>query len=201
MLILMHNNYEILDDYSRRFSGNFHLQKYSDQPYAISLFTKIMSTYSWDEHIEILKAEEAKRAAEHERQRLITQLESTNNYLKLKRGLLHDYYLILDCNGKVARYFNRNKLKLHELCYEDSKQLCKLRMYRVRHDQFPLFLKSLDALKEYSLQQGVNDYADQCALKLREDVPIDWTKIGIRSRINHLWLSIKRKFNASRKSR
>lgn len=74
-------------------------------------------------------------------------------------------------------------------------------MYRVRRNHFPLFVKSLDTLKEYSNQQGFNDYADQCILKLREDVPIDWTKIGIRSRIKHLWHSIKQKFNPSRKSR
>lgn len=201
ILLLMHNNYEILDDYTRRFTGDFHLQKYSDQPYAISLFVKIMSTYSWDEHVEILKAEEAKRAAECERQRLTAQLESTNNYLKLKSGLLHDYYLILDCNGKAARYFYRNDLKLQELCYEDSKQICKLRMYRVRRNQFPIFVKSLDTLKEYSLQQGFNDYANQCVLKLREDQPIEWKKPGLRSKIKHLWDSIKRKFNESRKSR
>lgn len=197
-LLLMHNNYEILDDYTRRFTGDFHLQKYSNKPYAISSFIKIMTSYSWDEHIALLKAEEAKRAAEQERQRAIDQLASVENFLKLKkRSLLYDYYIILDCNGKAAKYFYRSQVNLQEVCYEESEELYKLRMYRVRRKQIPLFTECLNTLKEYSIQLDFLDYAEQCVLKLQENQSIKWKKPGTRSRINRLWRNMKRSFNLS----
>lgn len=180
-LLLLHNNYSVTPNYERNFNGEFHIQMTCVARNGLGYFINTMCDYFWEFHAEQLKARdaarEAARAAEHEKQKRKEHLSVVFNFTKIKRvSLLYNYYIILDCDNKMMNYLYINKVSARAIGCEAVDNVYKLRYIRVPRKQHDLFVQAMDELKNYSLEQEFNDYADKCIEKLRDIKKINWTK-------------------------
>ena len=166
VLLLYHNNYTIADDYERCFDGGFHLQRSSVGDNSFYYFTTIMVGYSWPDHVKLLKEHEAER----QRQQRKEFLAQVSNFEKLNRlSLFCDTYICLDCNGKLPRFFHRNRVCTKELAYQSRMNTYALRLYRVPIFHRRRFLKALDDLKEYSIVADFPEYGPKCTEKIYQN--------------------------------
>ena len=163
VLLLYHNNYTVTDNYERCFDGGFHLQRSSVGDNSFYYFTTIMVGYSWPDHVKLLKEQEAER----QRQQRKEFLAQVFNFEKLNRfSLLFDTYICLDCNGKLPRFFHRNRVCTKELAYQSRMNTYALRLYRVPIFHRHRFRKALEDLKEYSIVADFPEYGPNCTEKI-----------------------------------
>jgi len=161
--LLFHNNYTVSDDYQRFFSDGYHLQNDGGN-HNFHLFVRMMVTYSWAEHVEILKA----RALAALQAKLRERLSALSNWLHVPQfSLLNSYYTVVDCNHRLSRFLRKNGMqfipteKVH-LPYSSY----RLVTCRIRKWQKSRFLTAMDELKEYTVVEGYHDYADICDQEL-----------------------------------
>lgn len=158
-LLLFHNSYNVLDDYSRVFRNEFHLQHGETTRINFSFCKNVMRDYSWPDHVKSMKEKKAQQYREI--------LSQTDNFVRKKRfSLLFLDYLILDCNNKAPRYLHRRGVKKIELEYEKSENLYKIRVFRIQRWKRKRFLDAMEDLKEYSVKREFWNYAEQCSRRL-----------------------------------
>lgn len=162
--LLYHNNYEIAEDYKRYFGDGFHLQRNSVGDSSFYYFSNIMCSYSWAEHVQLLKEQEAER----QRQQRKEFLAQVHNFEKINRlSILFDVFICLDCNGKLPRFLHRNKVFAKELAYESRMKTHALRQLRVLRFHRRRFCKAMEDLKIYSIE-SFPEYGPECVKRIQQ---------------------------------
>ena len=148
---LWHNNYAIVGDYTRCFTGGFHLQKEGVGGSSLGHFVNIVVDYSWGAHVEWLKEQKV----ESECQRLREFMARVLNFVQASRfSLWYDYYIVLDCDDRLSRFLCDSGVSAKWLGYEASDDRYMLWGYRVPKIHRQKFMKVLDDLKDYCLECG-----------------------------------------------
>ena len=162
--VLYHNNYSVLDNYQRLFNVGYHVQN-DGGIHTFHNFTRMMLSYSWAEHVELLKA----KALAELQEKLRKRLESTPNWLHVPRfSLFNTYCTVVDCNYRLARYLRKNGVPFIAVdkTYEAGSPY-RLVTCRIRRWQKAKFIAAVAALKEYTVTAGYHDYADQCDQRIQ----------------------------------
>ena len=162
--VLYHNNYSVLDNYQRLFNVGYHVQN-DGGIHTFHNFTRMMLSYSWAEHVELLKA----KALAELQEKLRKRLESTPNWLHVPRfSLFNTYYTVLDCNHRLGRFLRKNGVPFIAVdkTYEAGSPY-RLVTCRIRRWQKAKFIAAVAALKEYTVTAGYHDYADQCDQRIQ----------------------------------
>ena len=164
--LLFHNNYYLLDEYTRLISEGYHLQ--TEQPIAFHFIGNMIMSYSWETHVRRKKEEEI---AAKQRE-LETRLAGIINYIHIPRfSLFNNYILVTDCNNYIERESRRGKLHasiVYKGCYPETK--CGDALYRVRKRDCKRFMCIVEDAKSYSVRSKHFDYADFCEKKIMQPV-------------------------------
>ncbi len=154
VLTLLHNNYDVNEDYTRTFCGGFHLQCDGNLP-TFHNFTKIMCEYSFDYHKRVMKEYDARVR----QLRFESTLAIANNYVRRdRRSLLHAYYTFVGFpNDKKA--FRVRGMKVLENVEMGNYIVITCRVPRWRRREFE---NMMDALKETAKAEQRFDYPDIC---------------------------------------
>lgn len=157
--VLYHNNYSVLDNYQRLFNFGYHVQN-DGGIHTFHNFMRMMLSYSWEEHVERLKA----RALAELQAKLRQRLAAVGNWVRIpKFSLINSYYTVVDCNHRLGRYLRKNGIQLIAIDKEAIPDThYRLITCRIRKWQKCKFLDVMDAMKEYSVTEGYHDYADYC---------------------------------------
>ena len=153
---LQHNNYTVLDDDTRRFTGGFHLQNDFDDP-SFHNYARIICGYTFEKH---KKAQEAY----NERlqiNRLETSLALLDNYIKLDYHsvrefrwpvlrLLFDYYRFVDIEHTVS-----DTVKV--ISTNEDVVICRVPRWKNGE-----FIETMKGLKATALQQKRFEYVTSC---------------------------------------
>ena len=157
--LLYHNNYSVLDNYQRLFNVGYHVQN-DGGIHTFHNFTRMMLSYSWSEHVEVLKA----KALATLQAKIRSRLEGIPNWLRVPRfSLFNTYFTVVDCNHRLGRYLRKNGVpfiavdKTYEAGSPYRLVTCRIRRWRKSK-----FMAAVDALKEYTVIAGYHDYADRC---------------------------------------
>lgn len=168
-LQLLHNDYSIDSNYERSFNGDFHLQMSSLSRNGYTYIIECMTKYSWPRHVEALKAKEAARIAEREKNRMRKYLAGIANFKKLFRiSLRYKYYIVLDCDGKLRELFGDGGVGGVLLAYEKTDGPFALSKIRVPRKQYQYFVDAMEKLKDYSIENEHYDYGDNCINRLSD---------------------------------
>lgn len=153
-LSLYHNDYEVLDDYTRLFKSTFHLQQTAAPPHAFRSLINSIFHYSWADHVEHFRAETLLRKQEQLRKRL----QDTPNVMRRRRwSLLYRYYAAVDHAGVLGAYCAENR------AMEGTSQPgCQIVHCRVRRWEAKRFLKAAERLKEERILAADEEYAAAC---------------------------------------
>ena len=161
--LLYHNNYYVLEDYSRVISEGYHLQL--RVPLTFSLLFAVITGYSWALHVKIKKEEVLAARAEEMRGRLAT----VANYVALPgSSLLCSYFLVADSYDHIEQMLKQSKLPARLVTrgrYPDTG--CSDGVYRVWKWNCRNFLNIVEGTKDYSVRQRCLDYADFCESKIK----------------------------------
>lgn len=161
--LLYHNNYTVMEDYQRLFSVGYHVQN-DGGIHTFHNFARMMLSYSWEDHVEVLKA----RALVALQAQIRKRLESIPNWLRVPRfSLFNAYFTVLDCNHRLGRFLRKRGLQFVAV---DKKPIpgtpYRLVTCRIRKWQVDKFITVMDAIKEYSVVEAYHDYADSCEREL-----------------------------------
>lgn len=162
--LLYHNNYYVVDEYTRVISKGFHLQ--SEQPMAFHFICTAITAYSWEEHVR-RKKEEKIAAMQGEME---SRLSGIANYAQIPRfSLFNRYILVADCNNHIERQIRRGNLHACVVvkgCYPETK--CADTLFKVRKRECRCFLSIVEEAKSYSVRSKNFDYADFCENKIAQ---------------------------------
>ena len=157
--LLYHNNYYILDDYSRHFLNDYH-EQHVNGTQDFHHYSYIMCHYSWEEHVESMKEkarkqeEEARRAA-----------EPIRNCMKLKKlSLFYAHYIFVDKEEHLADSLLLSKGVEVRWGKEFAKPgvSYRFRFCKVRKRQEALFLEALQKLQDDMPLSQYLEYAQFC---------------------------------------
>ena len=168
--LLYHNNYSVLDNYQRLFSVGYHLQN-DGGVHTFHNFARMMLSYSWDEHVERLKA----KALAELQAKLRHRLSVMANWIRVPRfSLINSYYTIVDCNHRLGRFLRKNGMQF----VPTDKEPLPDTPYRLVTCRIPKwkqksFLEVMEAMKEYSIIEGYHDYAEVCEKKVEHSVAFE----------------------------
>lgn len=153
-LSLYHNDYEVLDDYTRLFKSTVHLQQTAAPPHAFRSLINSIFHYSWADHVERFHAEALLRKQEQLRKRL----QDAPNVVRRRRwSLLYRYYSVVDYAGALGAYCAENRVT------EETRQpSCQIAHCRVRRWEAKRFLKAAERLKEERVLAADEEYAAAC---------------------------------------
>ena len=155
-LSLYHNDYEVLDDYTRLFKSTFHLQQTAAPPHAFRSLIYSIFHYSWADHVERFRAEALLRKQEQLRKRL----QNAPNVVRQKRwSLLYRYYAAVDHAGALGAYCAESRAT-----EETSQPSCQIVHCRVRRWEAKRFLKAAERLKEERILAADEEYAAACEM-------------------------------------
>ena len=162
--LLYHNNYSVLDDYQRLFNVGYHLQN-DGGVHTFHNFVRMMVSYSWEEHVERLKA----KALAELQAKLRERLASVSNWLRVPRfSLFHAYYTVIDCNYRLGSFIRKNGMKFDVIeKVREPGSPYRMVTLRIRKWQQKKFMDAMDLLKEYSVTAGYHDYAEKCEQQLQ----------------------------------
>ena len=159
-LSLYHNDYEVLDGYTRLFKSTFHLQQTAVPPHAFRSLIYSIFHYSWADHVEHFRAEALLRKQEQLRKRL----QNAPNVVCQKRwSLLYRYYAAVDHAGALSAYCAENRA-----AEETSRSNCQIVHCRVRRGKVKRFLKAAERLKEERILAADEEYAAACEVLAAE---------------------------------
>lgn len=168
--LLYHNNYSVLENYQRLFNVGYHVQN-DGGVHTFHNFTRMMLSYSWDEHVERLKA----RALAELQAKLRQRLATVGNWVRIpKFSLFNSYYTVVDCNHRLGRFLRKNGMQFiafDKKAIQDTPY--RLVTCRIRKWQKDKFLEVMEAMKEYSVTEGYHDYADVCEMQIDRQTNFD----------------------------
>lgn len=165
--LLYHNNYSVLDNYQRLFSVGYHLQN-DGGVHTFHNFARMMLSYSWEEHVDRLKA----KALAELQAKLRQHLATVANWIRIPRfSLINSYYTVVDCNHRLGRFLRKNGIQF----VPSGKEPLPGTPYRVVTCRIPKwkqksFLEVMEAMKEYSVIEGYHDYAEVCEKHIKYPV-------------------------------
>ncbi len=161
---LFHNNYYLVDEYTRLISDGYHLQ--NEQPMAFQFIGNMIMSYSWETHVRRKKEEEI---AAKQRE-LENRLAGITNYMQIPRfSLFNSYIRVADCNNYIERECRRGKLHANIVikgCFPETK--CEDALFKVRKRDYKQFLGIVEEAKSYSVRSKNFDYADFCEKKITQ---------------------------------
>ena len=161
---LFHNNYYLVDEYTRLISDGYHLQ--NEQPMAFQFIGNMIMSYSWETHVRRKKEEEI---AAKQRE-LENRLAGITNYMQIPRfSLFNSYIRVADCNNYIERECRRGKLHVNIVikgCFPKTK--CEDALFKVRKRDYKHFLGIVEEAKSYSVRSKNFDYADFCEKKITQ---------------------------------
>ena len=157
--LLYHNNYYILEDYSRNFLNDYHEQRVNGTQ-DFHHYSYIICHYSWAEHVESMK-ERARRQEEEARR----AAEPICNYMKLQKfSLFYAHYIFVDSQEHLAdALFLSQGIQIHW-----GKEFAKpgisyrFRFCKVRKRQEKQFLEALQKLQDDMPLSQYLEYASFC---------------------------------------
>jgi len=153
-LSLLHNNYEVNDDYSRTFGGGFHVQgnlKHS----SFHSIVETICTYSFDYHKRILAYNKRIQLLHFE-----TGLAIANNYVCCdKKSLLFNYYTFIDIQGLAGSRGTIRGMRILECTVRDGYAMitCRIPIWRRKE-----FESMMGLLKDKAYEEQRFDYLDVC---------------------------------------
>lgn len=170
-LKLLHNNYLKLEDYTRHFTTGFHEQKINGS-HNINNCLNVICSYSWEQHVELMKEEamrielEAERsiAEQKRKEKINAMLEQERfimNYVKMKKfSMLYFWYAFLDTEDYMAnQLFVENKVRVR-FRKEFARERYRVIFCKVRKKDEKSFLETLQKLRRKAILSGYVDYDD-----------------------------------------
>ncbi|MBQ8263475.1 MAG: hypothetical protein IJY96_01715 [Oscillospiraceae bacterium] len=158
VLHLYHNNYEVIGNFERIFREGYHLQG-DGEAHSFRYYVNYICTYSWQEHVELMKAE----ALERKKAETRAALENAENMICEKRGLIYIKFALLDCDRKALLMCRKRGLALkvqERIALDTPYEIIRLRIPRWKKKALTA---AMDELKEYSVGAQFWDYAEKCA--------------------------------------
>lgn len=171
-LLLLHNNYEVIDESTRRFKEGFHLQFDFGDPSFHNLVS-IMVGYTWENHLKGQARAEAAKLLAAKQEELRTRLMPIKNYMKLKKAsLFSQFFAVIDCNDQLVNMAKNQKLPLFvvtktALGSDDSPYaliICEIPRWKDKSE----LLVAIEELKEYSVIEDYDDYANYCLKQIKQ---------------------------------
>ena len=178
--LLYHNNYYVLEDYSRHFLNDYHEQRVNGTQ-DFHHYSYIISHYSWAEHVESMKErarlQETQAIQEAQTARKIQTAQESKtaqtlcNYIRLDRfSLFHAHYMFVDCKEHLADslFLSRHIRVRFGKEYARPDTPYRFRLCKIRKRQEALFLETLAKLPEEMSRRHYKDYAEFCHTLPRE---------------------------------
>jgi len=156
---LFHNNYPVIGNYERLFQPGFHPQYVGGRP-CFHQFAEVIRTYSWEKHVERLKAQEL-AARKHQ---VRNELAAVCNYIRLPVfSLFFLHYRFLDCNSKAKSLCRKRGIGIKYLfSITDADPDFRISACRIPRWKRKAFQSAMDDLKEYSVRTCRFDYGSRC---------------------------------------
>lgn len=157
---LLHNNYIVLEDYTRHFTQGFH-EQYIYGKKCFHTFVCIMCDYSWADHAEMLR----QGKLEEERKKELERKKQMPNYAKIRKFSLFSYhYAILDTKEYLAgQLFASRQVKVR-FGKEYEKGDLRIIFCKVRKKDEGRFLEALGEMYDKASLWNYRDYEDACSV-------------------------------------
>lgn len=154
-ITLLHNNYQVKDDYSRSFEKGFHVQGNAYHP-SFHCITEAMCTYSFDYHRRMIEAYDKKVRWLH----FETGLAIANNYVCCdRRSILFNYFTFIDIQGKEPSSRKFQGMKILNRTEKDGYTVITCRIPFWKRTEFEGMMGSL---KKRALKERRFEYLDVC---------------------------------------
>ena len=159
--ILYHNNYLTLENGDRYFQDDFHKQR--KQAINYNQAVKLMTTYSWDDHvIQRQKQAEKKRIAA-----ILSRLSLIENCVRLqKRSLFYSHYAYIDkANYQADEIFIAHKLRVYfGIEYSKLNSDYRIITCKVKKKNSSIFEACMEELRKTLMLQDDVEYEDNCKI-------------------------------------
>ena len=160
-LTLYHNSYEVNDDYTRSFTGGFHVQNDHGSSDFHGL-TKIICTYAYKYHEQAQKAYDRKLRQLH----FETSIAVVSNFRRLdKRSALFAYFIYVDLKGRKAYHRQARYMKVLERKDRGDCSVITCRIPRWRRSEFE---RQMRVLKSRAIAERRMDYPEVCEREISQ---------------------------------